>query len=203
MTHTIALNPRPEPESPWRQPILGAELVLRPMMASDVEPLYKAASDPLIWEGHPNRDRYTREGFARYFDSGLLAAESGSGGAYLVLTGSGDILGCSRFYDWNRSSASIFLGYTFIVRKAWGSGVNTELKRLMLGHAFAHVDEAQFHVHVENLRSQKSLARLALRFGIGKPCEDPQDSKRLIYRCRKQDFFSSRNQAELRRHGDA
>ncbi|MEO6486653.1 MAG: hypothetical protein ABIO78_01795, partial [Thermoanaerobaculia bacterium] len=38
------------------------------------------ASDPLIWEQHPESDRYTEEKFRRYFDGAMQ-----SGGAFAVI----------------------------------------------------------------------------------------------------------------------
>ena len=41
------------------QPTLRGELLeLRPFEASDFEDLFAVAADPLIWEQHPDRDRY-------------------------------------------------------------------------------------------------------------------------------------------------
>ena len=42
------------------QPTLSNDLVrIQPLKAEDFEALYKIASDPLLWEQHPNRDRYS------------------------------------------------------------------------------------------------------------------------------------------------
>ena len=42
-----------------RQPILVEELLdLRPLRANDFDVLFRVASDPLIWEQHPESDRY-------------------------------------------------------------------------------------------------------------------------------------------------
>src|SRR6516164_2468770 len=47
------------------QPTLTGELLeLRPLRRDDFDALYAAASDPLIWEQHPESDRYTRDGFS-------------------------------------------------------------------------------------------------------------------------------------------
>jgi len=46
------------------QPILKGELLrLRPLRLEDFHDLYAVASDPLIWEQHPVRDRYKEEVF--------------------------------------------------------------------------------------------------------------------------------------------
>ena len=49
-----------------------AVLKLRPVSASDFEALYAVVADPLIWEQHPNPDRYRRDVFANYFQGALV-----------------------------------------------------------------------------------------------------------------------------------
>ena len=50
------------------QPLLENEIVqLIPLRASDFEALYQVAADPLIWEQHPNKNRYQRTVFQNFF----------------------------------------------------------------------------------------------------------------------------------------
>jgi RimJ/RimL family protein N-acetyltransferase len=57
------------------QPTLVSEILeLRPLGADDFERLYAVASDPLIWEQHPNFDRWQPDVFRKFFDD---AIESG------------------------------------------------------------------------------------------------------------------------------
>ena len=58
------------------QPTLQGKLIeLHPLRSEDFAALFAAASDPLIWEQHPERDRYTREVFQRYFDGAIEFVE--------------------------------------------------------------------------------------------------------------------------------
>ena len=71
------------PSSPFElQPTLvGALVTMRPLRPDDFEELYAAASDPLIWEQHPDPERYQREAFeSRVFRGGLE-----SGGAFSII----------------------------------------------------------------------------------------------------------------------
>ena len=64
------------------QPTLkGRQLLLRPLREDDFDGLHAAASDPLIWEQHPDRDRYRRDVFETRFFRGGIA----SGGALCVI----------------------------------------------------------------------------------------------------------------------
>ena len=57
------------------QPSLrGRLLATAPLRAEHFDAMYAAASDPLIWEQHPARDRYKEEVFAEFFRDGLASA---------------------------------------------------------------------------------------------------------------------------------
>ena len=54
------------------QTILENDFVqLIPLEESDFESLYSVASDPEIWEQHPNKDRYKREIFQNFFQGAI------------------------------------------------------------------------------------------------------------------------------------
>jgi RimJ/RimL family protein N-acetyltransferase len=139
------------------QPTLQGELLeLRPLQRDDFPALFKAAGDPLIWEQHPESDRYKREAFQRFFDGAIE-----SKGAFAVIERkTGRIIGSSRFYGYDAERREVFIGYTFLERAFWGGYHNRELKRLMLDHAFGFVDRVLFHVGENNLRSQKALQKI-------------------------------------------
>src|SRR5215472_6695680 len=62
------------------QPVLQGELLgLRPLRAEDFPALYAVASDPLIWEQHPVKNRYQEEVFKGFFSEALA-----SGGALIA-----------------------------------------------------------------------------------------------------------------------
>src|SRR5215813_15412662 len=108
--------------------LVGETISLRPLIADDFEALYAAASDPLIWEQHPEPLRYQREVFEEFF-AGALA----SGGALLVTDkASGEVIGTSRYYGWNPDQREVAIGFTFLVRSHWGGALNREMKQLML-----------------------------------------------------------------------
>ncbi len=136
--------------------LAGATLALRPLGPADREALRMAASDPATWAGHPAKERWRPEVFDPYFDF-LLAA----GGTLAVVDrASGRIIGTSRYYTPPDRPDGIAIGFTFLDRAFWGGRTNFELKRLMLGHAFASYPEVWFHIDPTNLRSQIATSRL-------------------------------------------
>jgi len=146
--------------TPNLQPTLQtAEVQLVSLQPADFEAVYAVASDPLVWEQHPNKDRYKREVFVVFFEGAMQ-----SGGAFKVVErSSGKVLGCTRFYDYQPADNSIHIGYTFYGRDSWGKGINLAVKRLMLDYIFQWVDRVDFHVGAQNIRSQKAMERLGAR----------------------------------------
>lgn len=139
------------------QPFLEtAAFKLVPLDKNDFEDLYKVASDPKIWEQHPNKDRYQRRVFEKWFEGAM-----NSKGTFLIIDNfTQEIAGSTRFYDFDENENSIFIGYTFYATKYWGKGVNAEVKNLMLQYIFQYVDKVIFHVGAENFRSQKAMEKL-------------------------------------------
>jgi RimJ/RimL family protein N-acetyltransferase len=143
------------------QPTLKGNLIeLRPLTQEDFDALFAAASDPLIWEQHPESDRYTREVFQRFFDGAIE-----SKGAFAIIERkSGRIIGSSRYCNLNPVEREVEIGWTFLERAFWGGSYNRELKSLMLDHAFRFVGRVLFVVGEKNLRSQKALEKIGGRF---------------------------------------
>jgi len=143
------------------QPTLTGDLMeLRPLRPDDFDALFFAASDPLVWEQHPESDRYQREVFQKFFDGALE-----SKGAFAIIERkSGRIVGSSRYCNLDSKNSEVEVGWTFLERQFWGGTYNRELKRLMLDHAFQFVNRVLFVVGEKNLRSQKALEKIGARF---------------------------------------
>jgi len=145
------------------QPTLKGTLVeLRPLRAEDEHALFAVASDPLIWEQHPLRDRYKPEVFRAFFRESLA-----SGGALTVRNcQSSSVIGSSRYHGYNPELREVEIGWTFLARSHWGGTYNGEVKRLMLWHAFQYVERVVFLIGPQNIRSQRAIERLgAIRVG--------------------------------------
>jgi N-acetyltransferase len=139
------------------QPVLIGELIkLRPLRPEEFQDLYAVASDPLIWQQHPNKDRYKEEVFKCFFQQALE-----SGGALIAIdTKDGQVVGSSRFHGYNEANSEIEIGWTFLARSHWGGIYNREMKQLMLRHAFRFVDSVVFLVGPQNLRSQRAMEKI-------------------------------------------
>ncbi len=172
------------------QPVLENDIVkLQPIVESDFEKLFSAANDPFIWEQHPNPDRYKLDSFTNYYNGAIL-----SKGAFIIFDKlTEEVIGSSRFYDYDETNSEILIGYTFLIRSHWGTTFNHSIKSLMLTHAFKYVDKVNFHVGTLNIRSQKAITKLGAQ---KKPIEIEvayygEPSKlNFVYEIKKEDWLS-------------
>jgi RimJ/RimL family protein N-acetyltransferase len=157
------------------QPVLVGELLeLRPLRADDFDSLFAVASDPLIWEQHPERERYQEPTFRAFFADAIK-----SGGAFVALErASGQIIGSSRFFGFDANRSEIEIGWSFLARAYWGGRYNGEMKRLMLEHAFRWVERVIFVIGPDNYRSQRAVEKLG---GVRARVEVVRGQERVVY----------------------
>jgi RimJ/RimL family protein N-acetyltransferase len=163
------------------QPHLTGELVeIRPLREDDFDELFAAAADPLVWEQHPDSDRYKPEVFRAFFRDAMA-----SGGAVLVRDRTtGRVVGSSRYFGHDPEAREIEIGWTFLARSHWGGTFNHDLKRIMLRHAFRFVDSVIFVIGPNNVRSRRAVERIG---GVFEGTAERSGKDRVIYRIRKGD----------------
>ena len=143
-----------------RQPTLETEkIILYSLQEKDFDELYIAASDPKIWEQHPNKDRWKKEIFKTFFDGAIQS----KGAFRIVDKATGNTIGSTRFYDYNELENSIFIGYTFYIIEYGGKGINYSVKVTMLDYIFQFVSKVYFHIGADNIRSQIAIGRLGAK----------------------------------------
>ena len=125
--------------------------------SSDFEPLFGVASNPVLWEQHPEKDRWKRSVFLTFFQGAL---ENDLGCFTIRDKSAGVVIGSTRFYSHDAAGEAVRLGYTFLCPKYWGSGANQEMKEVLLEQAFTIVENVYFDIGKENFRSRKSVEKL-------------------------------------------
>ena len=147
------------------------------------------ASDPLIWEQHPNSDRYKEDVFREFFRGAME-----SGGALVVLDrNDGRVIGSSRFAGYDEAKSEIEIGWTFLACSHWGGSSNREMKRLMLAHGFRFVRRVVFRVGPHNARSQRALEKIgAVYLGLQ---ADPRRGQSALYQITRDAFTAGGNAA--------
>lgn len=132
------------------------KVTLYPLKKDDFETLYSVACDPVIWEQHPNKNRWQKEVFRTFFE-GALQSQC----AFIIVDQqTGNTIGSTRIYDHNEQEKTIFIGYTFFAYSYWGSGTNHLVKTMLLNHVFQFVSKVYFHIGANNIRSQIAIERL-------------------------------------------
>ena len=139
------------------QPELENELVtLRPLSQADFDELYQVAKDPLIWQQHPDSERYKLDVFTEFFNDSI-----NSEGALIVMdTSTNQIIGSSRYKPINDADNAIEIGWSFLARSKWGGMYNKAIKELMISHALKYVEHIIFYIGKQNTRSQKAVEKI-------------------------------------------
>ncbi len=163
-------------------------VILYPLQEEDFEALYIVASDPKIWEQHPNKNRWKKEVFKTFFDGAIQS----KGAFKIVEKDSGNIIGSTRFYDFNEQENSIFIGYTFYAVEYWGKGINKSVKALMLDYIFQFVSKVNFHIGADNIRSQIAIGRIgATKTGEQEVTYFGENPKlNFVYEIVRKDFYT-------------
>lgn len=95
------------------------------------------------------------------------SSESDGGEAFAILdSASGAPIGSTRFLELRPEHLRVEIGWTWLARPAWGTGVNVETKLLLLAHAFERVglQRVEFKADARNERSRGALLALEAQF---------------------------------------
>ena len=78
----------------------------------------------------------------------------------------GDVAGTTSYYDVVPELRTLAIGHTWLGKRWWRSGHNTESKLLLLTHAFDVLGAARvvWHTDIYNERSQAAILRLGATF---------------------------------------
>lgn len=136
---------------------------MRPLREDDWDALYTLAKDPLIWEQHPDRERWREERFRVVFREGMESR----GALVAVDLATGRPIGFTRYHDYRPERSEVEIGWTFLARSHWGGTYNSEMKDLMVRHAFTSVKTVVFSAGVDNRRSRRAIEKLgAVQAGL-------------------------------------
>jgi len=156
------------------QPFEGDHVRLEPLALRHVPGLLKAAAqDPSLyqWVLVPQDELAMR----RHVEDALAARAKGMAVPFAVVRlADKTVIGSTRFHQldyWARPEPqgtpdTCEIGYTWLAREALRTGANTEMKRLMLTHAFEvwRVRSVCLHTDVRNQRSRNAIQRIGGTF---------------------------------------
>jgi RimJ/RimL family protein N-acetyltransferase len=146
----------------------GRLAVVEPLAYKHEEGLWDAAtSDPEVWCWLQLDAAAGRSAFRSWPESALERAAAGSEAPFAVLDRAGERpLGSTRFLTLRPEHRGLEIGWTWLARPAWGTGVNVETKLLLLAHAFETLGcmRVEFKTDARNARSRGALEALPARF---------------------------------------
>jgi RimJ/RimL family protein N-acetyltransferase len=156
------------------EPLTGEHVRLEPLGPHHVPGLLQAAAqDPSLyqWVLVPQDEPAMR----RHVEDALAARAKGIAVPFAVVRLADEtVIGSTRFHQldyWARPGGADVpdtceIGYTWLAREALRTGANTEMKRLMLTHAFEvwRVRSVCLHTDVRNQRSQNAIRRIGGTF---------------------------------------
>lgn len=149
------------------EPFYTEHFTLEGVAESDFESLYTVASDPLIWEQHPESNRWQRDIFRAFFSHGL----ANDLGCFVIRERiTQEVVGSTRYYGYDEKNRCVRIGFTFLARKHWGTSANREIKDAMLERAFKFCESVLFDIGPENMRSIMAVEKLG---GVYSHTESP------------------------------
>ncbi|WP_328338878.1 bifunctional pyridoxamine 5'-phosphate oxidase family protein/GNAT family N-acetyltransferase [Micromonospora sp. NBC_00421] len=156
----------------WREPVpmRGAHVLLEPLALAHADELFAATAEPEVW-AHLGRPLPADPAAMRAIVATALAARQRGERVPWVqrCPRTGAVVGTTSFYEVDPERRSVAIGYTWLGRPWWRSGVNTETKLLLLGRAFDELGAVRvvWHTDLRNTRSQAAIERLgAAREGV-------------------------------------
>lgn len=145
-------------------PVLtGRHVTLRPLERSDRAGLLQAFADGL--GGTTVTVLPTPETINGWFDALQEQVAAGRAMPFTVLDAAGRVSGTTRFLRMAPANRRVQVGGTLYGRRVQRTGLNTDAKRLLLGHAFDELGCrcVQLRTNFLNRRSRAAIERLGAR----------------------------------------
>lgn len=138
----------------------GSRVRLEPLEKRHFQQLSEIGNDPTLWEFTYQTNLFSNAADARaWFDHAMA---SGNIPFAVIDKNSGDVAGSTRYFDIDEANRKLEIGYTFLGRAWWRTGINTEMKLLLLTHAFEQWNalRVQLKAQAVNRRSHNAILRL-------------------------------------------
>jgi RimJ/RimL family protein N-acetyltransferase len=151
---------------PWLEPVTlsGPHATLEPLSPQHRDDLIEAVRDGELWRlwytAIPSPE--TMEGeIARR----LGLKNSGAMLPFTVRDADGRIAGMTTYMNVDAANRRVEIGSTWYAKRAQRTGLNTQCKLLLLGHAFEALDciAVEFRTHFFNHQSRRGIERLGAK----------------------------------------
>lgn len=150
--------------------LVGRHVRLEPIAEHHVAALVRHAADPEIWTHFGGAKLDSVEVLRARIEAQQDERERGQAITFAIVPlATGEATGTTTYFDVSVPDRRLEIGSTWLGRSVWRTAVNTECKRLLLGHAFETLGclRVQLKTDILNVRSQTAIARLgAVREGV-------------------------------------
>ncbi|ATY31502.1 GNAT family N-acetyltransferase [Sphingomonas psychrotolerans] len=150
--------------SVWRETptLVGRHVTLRPMVDEDRDALLEAFEGLHLLFHTTVPDAGT---FQAWYDRVMFDAAAGRNMPFTVLDADGRISGVTRFLRMSESHRRVEIGGTLYAPRVQRTGLNTEAKYMLLGHAFDALGAncVQIRTDFLNHASRRAIERLGAR----------------------------------------
>ena len=144
--------------------LTGRHVQLEPLAASHHDALVEAASDGALWKLW-----YTSvpapEAMRTWLEAALAMRAQQALTFVMRDLRDGSIVGSTRYFHVDPVNRRLEIGHTWHALRAQRTGINTEAKLLLLGHAFEALQciAVEFRTHWMNQQSRAAIARLGAK----------------------------------------
>lgn len=150
--------------------LTGRIVCLEPLQMKHAADLYQACHDPAIWTYLPTHPVNSLAQMERLIANALQDQQTGLCLPFAIIDlARGCAVGSTRYHNFTLQDRGLEIGWTWLAPLVQRTGVNTECKYLLLGHAFEVLGaiRVQLRVHHLNFKSQQAVERLgAVREGV-------------------------------------
>jgi N-acetyltransferase len=149
-----------------RVSLVGRLAVVEPLAAEHAAGLLAAAEDAEMFAWMPV-DMTSPEALRAWLNTTLASAQAGREVPFAIRDArSGEVVGSTRFLELRFEHLRAEIGWTWVRRSSWSTGINVETKLLLLGQAFdqAGLRRVEFKTDARNERSRGALLALGASF---------------------------------------
>jgi RimJ/RimL family protein N-acetyltransferase len=161
----MSVLPHPSPDDLSAR-LEGRLAVVEPLSTEHESGLLAAAEDAEMFAWMPVNMTST-DALRSWLQTALDAARAGREVPFAIRDArSGEVVGSTRFLELRFEHLRAEIGWTWVRRSSWSTGINVETKLLLLGRAFEHAGlrRVEFKTDARNERSRGALTTLGASF---------------------------------------
>lgn len=148
-------------------PLAGRLVIVEPLAPEHEAGLIAAANESELFAWLPVDMAASRDALRDWLATSLQAAREEREVPFAIVeASSGTVVGSTRFLELRFEHLRAEIGWTWLSRAAWSTGINVETKLLLLGRAFeqAGLRRVEFKTDARNERSRGALLALGAQF---------------------------------------